>query len=80
MEFCNDIDTKAKYYALMDWVNQISKTSIEPSEFEEKHNYLFHEYLNQYRIHKMKFKKSVVKVIINGTAEFFGELIDIRAK
>ena len=78
LDFRNDLDTKCKYYALIDWINQVSKANLDPSEFEEKYNYLFHEYLNQYRIHKIKYKSSILEVLVTGTAEFLENALTLK--
>jgi len=78
LDFRNDLDTKAKYFRLIEWVNQISKDNLEPSEFEEKYNYLYYDYLNQFKIHKIKNRASIIEVLINGTADFFENALRLK--
>ncbi|HET7119264.1 MAG TPA: hypothetical protein VFI29_22405 [Hanamia sp.] len=78
LDFRDDLDTKTKYFTLMDWINQISKTNLEPSEFEEKYNQLFYDYLNQYKIHKIKHKSSIIEVLVNGTVEFIENALTLK--
>jgi hypothetical protein len=78
LDFRNDLDTKAKYYSLVEWINQVSKDNLEPSEFEDKYNHLYHDYLNQFRIHKVKHKGSVIEILVNGAAEFLENALRLK--
>lgn len=63
-DFKNDLNTKAKYYALRNWVNEISKKNFELQEIEDKFNYLYNDYLAQFSIHKMKYSQSTLDIIV----------------
>ena len=78
LDFRSDPDTKAKYYALIDWVNRISKEFLDISEFEEHYLYLHHEYLNHFRLHKIKTTESALEILVNGAASTIESLCRLK--
>lgn len=64
IDFKNDPNTMNKYYALINWVNEVSRGDLSFSEFEDKYQYLHSEYINQYRIHKMKYKQTGLEIAV----------------
>jgi uncharacterized protein YnzC (UPF0291/DUF896 family) len=63
MDFKNDDNTKNKYNALINWVNKTSKGESYLNEIEDEYNYLYSDYLEQYRFHKMKHKLTSLEII-----------------
>jgi hypothetical protein len=62
-DFKSDPDTMRKYYALTKWVNDVSKKDLQLHEIEDEYNYLYHEYSNQFRIHKLKYQHGFLEII-----------------
>ena len=63
IDFKNDPDTMAKYYALTKWINEVSQKNLQLNDIEDEYKYLYHQYTNHYKIHKMKYKQSTLNVI-----------------
>jgi hypothetical protein len=69
LEFKNDTDTQRKYYGLKNWINEISKSNLSAQEIEDCFWYLYSEYSNQYKLHKLEFQMSAVEILFTTTAE-----------
>ncbi len=63
LDFKNDISTKNKYNALINWVNKIAKKESNLNEIEDEYNYLYSDYVEQFKLHKMKYKLSNLEII-----------------
>jgi hypothetical protein len=68
-DFKSDPDTMRKYYALIKWINEVARKEITPSEVEEEYKYLYHEYVNQYKIHKLKYNLGVLETIVTAAID-----------
>ncbi len=71
IDFRNDPDTMKKYYALIKWVNDVSQKEFNTNEIEEEYQYLYHDYSEQYRIHKMKHKQGIIEVLVTAAVDVF---------
>jgi hypothetical protein len=78
LEFKADPSTRAKYYALINWVNDISKTVMTASEIEERLQYLLHDYKEQYRIHKLKQKAGKIELCVCGIVGIVENLVKLK--
>lgn len=63
IDFKSDASTQNKYNALINWVNKTAKGQFNLNEIEDEYNSLYSGYLEQYRIHKMKYKLSNLEII-----------------
>lgn len=63
LDFKNDANTKNKYNALINWVNKVAKEESNLNEIEDEYNYLYSDYVEQFKIHKMKYKLSNLEII-----------------
>lgn len=62
-DFKRDPDTQKKFYRLMTWANEVSTGQLTKNEIEDKYKELLFEYSESYRIHKMKYKLSIMEII-----------------
>jgi hypothetical protein len=78
IEFRKDIDSQAKYFTLINWINQVSNENLSITEFEDKFNYLYFDYLNQLKVSKMKHEVSTLKLIINSSASAIENIAKLK--
>lgn len=69
LDFKNDPSTMASYYAFGDWMNEVSKKEYSLHEIEDKFNYLYHQYDQQFTIHNVKAKRGYLELFITGTLD-----------
>lgn len=69
LDFKNDIDTKAKYYSLINWINDSARKQLTVAEFEDAFCDLYYNYLNHLKTYKIKHSSSVIEIVVNGLAE-----------
>ena len=69
-DFKSDPDTMTKYYALIKWINDIAQKDFSLNQIEEEYRYLYHDYANQYSIHKMKSNRGIIEVLVTVATDF----------
>lgn len=70
IEYRTDEDVRNKYLALINWVNKASNSNLKLSEIKDEYDYLYSEYIKQFKLHKMKYNNSTLEVILNVTTNF----------
>lgn len=75
LDFKLDTDTIRKFKGLKSWVNKISNSSFSPLEIEEEIEYLINEYENHIKLHKIKFNRGNLELLITTTIEVIENLI-----
>ncbi|WP_313375636.1 hypothetical protein [Chishuiella sp.] len=70
IEYRSDLDVKNKYLALMNWINKVSNSNMKLSEIKDEYDYLYNDYMQQFKLHKMKYNNSKLEVILNATVNF----------
>jgi len=78
LEFRQDADTQAKYYNLMNWINSVATGKEDLSEVEDNFLYLYHSYIAQYNLHKVKYSHSALEIIITGLGGLIENLCKIK--
>ncbi len=68
-DFKKDPDTLASYYNLGEWINEICRKEYSRHEIIDKFNHLYHQYEQQYRIHKLKCKTGILEKLFTGTMD-----------
>ncbi len=63
IDFRNDEDTRLKYLALINWVNEISKTNYSIGEIKDKYEYLYLDYKRSYERHKLKSGLGTLEIL-----------------
>lgn len=74
-DFRNDTTTSSKYNALIHWVNKISKGEATLSEIEDEYNYLYSDYVEQFKIHRMKYKLRGLEIFVCMALDLVGNPI-----
>ena len=69
LDFRKDPDTLTKYYALVKWVNEIAKKDFNIHEINDEYNYLYHEYVEHFRIHKIKSKQGILEIFVTASID-----------
>jgi hypothetical protein len=70
LEYRADPDSRANFFALRDWINEITHASLSPIEIEEKLEHLLAQYERHLKLHKMKTNKGVVETVLTSGAGF----------
>jgi hypothetical protein len=70
LDFRSDPDSLRKYYALINWTNEVASNKMTRHELEEKYLALYHEYSEQFRIHKMKSNLTTLELIVTSGIDF----------
>ncbi|WP_407500175.1 hypothetical protein [Elizabethkingia anophelis] len=70
VDYRNDETVKNKYLALISWINKMSHSNSTLAELKEEYDYLYSEYMTQFKLHKMKYSDSKVEMILNTTDTF----------
>ena len=68
-EFKSDPDTMRRYYALIKWINDVARKDFNLNEIEEEYNFLYHEYANQYKIHKLKHNLGTIEIFVTAAID-----------
>ncbi len=71
IEFRNEQNTRFKYLALINWINEIASTSLTMSEIKDKYEYLYLEYKRSFEKFKIKFSLGTVEVLASAAVGFF---------
>jgi hypothetical protein len=77
-DFRNDKNVKAKYYALINWVNDLAKQEFTPEQLQDKFNQLYSEYTVLYDAYHMKCKMSNLGIVLKSfpsLVAFLGSLV-----
>ncbi|HLO71280.1 MAG TPA: hypothetical protein VK167_10445 [Flavipsychrobacter sp.] len=77
-EYKSDGDSKRKYYALVNWVNEVATGSLSQNEIVDKYNYLYHEYTNQLKLHKQKTWETKFEVLVNAPLSTIENIAKIK--
>jgi hypothetical protein len=74
LDFKEDPDTMRKYYALINWLNEVANSDMTASQIADRFEYLYHEYCEQYRIHKVEFTMSTLENLFVLSVDAFTKL------
>lgn len=74
IDFRSDEHVKRKYYALINWVNEMSKSDMPLSHIADKYNQLYSEYIRQFSLHKMNSSFTTIELLALGGMDFFNHL------
>jgi hypothetical protein len=78
LEYRADPDSMTKFLALRNWMSDIGRANLTPSEIEEKLEYLIDRFEQHMRLHKLKANPSAFETVIVGSAEFLEHLAKFR--
>src|SRR5882724_4327294 len=66
LDFKHDSKVKAKYFALVNWVNTVSKQDLSASELQDFFNQCYHEYAALYDQYHVNHRFSTFEIVFNG--------------
>jgi hypothetical protein len=72
LEFKSDPNTASRYFALLKWINDISKRNLSAIEFEDEFMSLYTDYCQQYKLHKMESKLNLLETLVVGVTDVLG--------
>jgi hypothetical protein len=78
LEYRNDPDSIGKFWALRNWMSDISRQQLTPFEVEEKLEHLLYEYQKHLKVHKIKTNRKSFEAIVVAAAEFLEDLANRR--
>ena len=64
IDFREDDTLKRQYYALLNWLNQVSNKDMPVSHIIDEYNHLYSEYTRQYALHKMNSRFTTMELLI----------------
>lgn len=70
IDFRSDEDTRLKYLALINWVNEIAKSNYTIGEIKDKYEYLYLDYKRSYKRHKMKSGLGTLEILTAASIGF----------
>jgi len=73
-DFRNDNEVKRKLYALIDWINEMTRSNLPIAHIIDKYNYLYSEYAKQYSLHKLNSGFTTIELLIISGVEFINSL------
>jgi hypothetical protein len=71
VDFRSDEATRLQYLALINWINEMAKSSLTANEINEKLEYLLMEYKRSIERHRLKWKTGILEIVAAATAGFF---------
>jgi hypothetical protein len=77
-DFKLDPDSKSKFLALRNWMNETAKGKLTTIEIEQKLEYLIDQYKQHMKLHKMKTNTGSVQTLVTTSAEILGDLVSFK--
>jgi hypothetical protein len=74
IDFREDDTLKRQYYALLNWLNQVSNKDMPVSHIIDEYNHLYSEYTRQYALHKMNSRFTTIELLITSGIELLSSL------
>lgn len=78
IEYRNDPDSQNKFLDLRNWMTEVARAKLTPTEVEEKLEYLLSQYQRHMMLHKMKTSTSTLETVVTTTAEMLGDLVSFK--
>jgi len=78
VEYRSDPNSKSKFLALKNWMNDIARTKLPPAEVEDKLEWLIHDYQQHLNLHKLKANAGAFETVITSGAELVENLVKIK--
>lgn len=69
-EFRSDAASRAKFFALKDWINDVARMNLPTAEVEDKLKARISDYETHMKVHKLKWKLDTLKIIACAEAGF----------
>ena len=78
LDYRSDPDSQAKYLDLRNWMNEMARANLSPTEAEEKLEYLVSQFERHIALHKLKTKRSTLETVVVSTAEVAEDLVKFK--
>ena len=78
LEYRSDPDSRHKFLDLRNWMSEVARGELTPTEIEEKIEHLVSQYQRHMNLHKMKANQGALQSIVVSSAEFAENLIKIK--
>ncbi|MDQ1557315.1 MAG: hypothetical protein QOD32_375 [Pyrinomonadaceae bacterium] len=78
IEYRSDPESKGKFLALKNWINDIARAKLPAAEVEDKLEWLIHDYQQHLNLHKLKTKTGAFETVITSGAELVEDLVKIK--
>lgn len=78
LDYRADPDSKGKFFALRNWMNEIARSDIDPREIEEKLEWLIYDYQRHLDLHRLKSTMGNFETIVVTTADILENLTKMR--
>jgi hypothetical protein len=66
LEFRNDSAIQRKYYALLNWINEVSQQNLPLPHLIDQYHELYHEYVHQYSLYNLTKSYTTVELLVFG--------------
>jgi hypothetical protein len=77
-EYRDDPDSIAKFLDLRNWMNDVARAKLTPTEVEEKLEYLVSQFERNMKLHKMKTEAGIIETTVVSTAEFLEDMVKFK--
>jgi hypothetical protein len=78
LDFKSDSDSRSKFLAIRNWINEVSISNLKLNEIQEKLEYLIDQYEKHMRFHNLKSKKGILEAIVITSAEIAENLAKLK--
>jgi len=78
LEYRADPDSTGKFWALRNWMSEMVRSELTPTEVQEKLETLLYEYQKHLKLHRIKAKTGKLEAVVVGAAEFLEDLANKR--
>ena len=78
IDFRSDENSRSKFLALRNWMNEIARSELSAIEIAEKLEYLLDQYQQHMKVHKIKTNLGTMQTLITTTADIAGNLASFR--
>jgi hypothetical protein len=78
IEFRSDPDSYNKYVDLRNWMSEVARAALPPTEVGEKLEYLLRQYQRHMEVHKMKTNMGTLETILVTTGEVIENLATLK--
>jgi hypothetical protein len=58
----------------MNWINKAANSNLKLSELKDEYDFLYSEYIQQFKLHKMKSTNSRLEIIFSSTINFLANV------
>jgi len=80
LDYRADPDSRAKFFALRNWINETIRANLSPIEIEEKLEHLLTEYKRHLELHKMKTNTGTIETVVMSGLQITENLAKLKLK